>query len=121
MIKYIFYGIYNLVYQVTVFWLLLFLGTYFNQAFIPDSLMWKDDKPRTDTTGLTGAATIETLVLLIETSILILLIYFINRLFLNHSFGKNLNNKVLIWTVRINVILSICFIGILIWGGFRKH
>ena len=109
-----------MIFQIVLFWLLLYLGLYFNQGFIPNSLMWKDNKPRTDTAGLAGSAAMEALILLAEAAIWILLVYLINKLFLGSAPGKNNAVKVLKWTIRANIILSLCFIGILIWGSFRN-
>jgi hypothetical protein len=82
-------------------------------------LIWKDGKPRTDANGIIGAVTIGTSVLLIEAGILILLLYFINKLFF-YTIGENTNNKILIWTVRINIILSVGFIAFGIWNSFSQ-
>lgn len=121
MINYIVYIVYNLIYQLLSFFFFVYANTYLNDAFIPNSLIWKNNKPREDTAGLAGAAVFQTVILLIEGAILILLIYFINKLFLNYAFGKNINNRILIWTVRINIILSVCFIAFLIWGSFKVY
>jgi hypothetical protein len=121
MIKYSFYIAYNLIYQVLSFCFFVYANTYINEAFVPDSFIWENNQRRIDKAGLAGAAIFQTLILLIEAAILILLIYFINKLFLNYTFGKNTNNKILIWTIRINIILSICFIAFLMWGSFKGY
>lgn len=119
MIKYIFYCIYNLIYQIVCFWLLLFIGLYYNPSFIPNALLWKNDKPRTDLTGLIGAALIDIPIFIIEAFLIMLPIYFINKLYLHSTFKKDNSNKILKWTVKINIILVLCFITILVLGSFR--
>lgn len=119
MIKYTFYIIYNLIYQLGSFFFFLYANTFFNEALIPESLIWENNKERTDLTGLAGAATIKTLALLLEASVLILLIYFINKLVLSDTEGTDRRNAIANRTAKINTILSLCFIAILIWGSFR--
>lgn len=121
MIKYIFYIVYNLIYQLLSFCFFVYANTYLNEAFVPDNLIWKNNQRRVDKTGLMGTAIFQTLILLIEAAILILIIYFINRWFLSYVLRKSSPNKVLSWTVRINIILSICFIAVLIWGSFNGY
>jgi hypothetical protein len=120
MSKYIFYIVYNLIYQLASFWLLLYVGIYFNLRFIPDSLMWKNNKPRTDFAGLTGVATIDALLFLLEATILIVLIYFVNKLFLRGSKGAD-RDIIAKRTAKINAILSLCFIAILIWDIYKQQ
>ena len=51
--------------------------------------MWKDNKARTDVAGLGGVATIKTVTIIVEAAVLILLIYFINKLILSDTEGYN--------------------------------
>ena len=117
--KYTFYIIYNLLYQLGSFFFFLYANTYLNEALVSESLMWKNKQPRTDWAGLCGVAAIKTSALLVEAAILIMLIYFINNLFSNYAHGNNSPNKILSWTVKTTIILSLCFITLLIWGSFR--
>lgn len=119
MIRYILYITYNLIYQLVSFFFYLYANTFLNEAIVPASLMWKNNKPRTDLVGLGGVAVIKTLALFIEAIILILVIYFINKIFLRYTFNVDYPNRVLRRTTIINIILSFCFIAILIWGSFR--
>jgi hypothetical protein len=119
MIKYTFYIIYNLLYQLGAFFFFLYSNTYLNESFVPESLMWKKNQPRTDRAGLGGVAVIKTSALLIEAAILILLIYFINKLTLRGVKGAASPNIIANRTAKINITLSLCFIAILIWGSFR--
>jgi hypothetical protein len=121
MITYIVYIVYNLVYQLLSFFFFLYANTYLNDALVPQNLMWKDNKPRTDAAGLGGAATIKTLALIIEAALLLLLIYILNQLFLKHIARKDKAKSVASRTAMINGILSFCFIAILIWGSFRGY
>ena len=117
--KYIFYIIYDVVYQIISFWILLYVGIFFNPEFIPDSLMWKNNKPRTDLAGAGGATIIDSLILIVEASILILFIYFINKLILSDTEEKVRRNAIANRTAKINMILFACFIGILIYGMIK--
>jgi hypothetical protein len=117
--KYIFYIVYNLIYQLGSFFFFLYSNTYLNEALVPESLMWKDKKPRADGAGLGGVAAIKTSALLVEAAILILLIYFINKLFLRGLKEKDSSNIIANRTAKINIISSLCFIAVLIWGSFR--
>jgi hypothetical protein len=121
MIKNTFYFIYNLIYQLGSFFFFLYANTYLNEALVPKSLMWKDNKPRMDSAGLGGVAIIKTLVLFVEAAVLILLIYFINKLILSDTEGTDRRNAIANKTAKINIILSIIFIAILIWGSFRGY
>jgi hypothetical protein len=115
MIKNTFYIVYNVIYQIVSFWFLLYLENYFNSQFIPDSLMWKNNKPRTD---LAGAASIQTLLLITEASVLLIIIYFVNKLILSDTEKKVRRNAIANKTAKIEIISSLCFIAILIWGSY---
>ncbi len=117
--KNIFYIVYNLLYQLGSFFFFLYSNTHLNEGLVPESLMWKDKEPRTDGAGLGGVAAIKTSALLVEATILILLMYFINKLFLRGLKEKDSINIIAKRTAKINMISSICFIAILIWGSFR--
>jgi len=69
--------------------------------------------------GLSGYATIKTLTLIAEAIVLILLIYIINRLVLSDTEEKESRVAITNRTAKINIILSFCFIALLIWGSFR--
>jgi hypothetical protein len=121
MIKNTFYIIYNLIYQIGCFFFFLYANTYVNEALVPKKLMWNDNKARTDSAGLGGVAIIKTVALLVEAVVLILLIYFINKLILSDTEGLDRRNAIANRTAKINIILSLCFIAILIWGSFRGY
>jgi hypothetical protein len=119
MVKYAFYILYNAIYQLVSFYFFVYANTYLNEALVPQSLMWKNNKQRTDLSGVGGEAAIKTVTLIIEAAALILLIYLINRLVLSDRKEKDRRNVIANRTAKINMILSLCFIAILIWGSFR--
>jgi hypothetical protein len=122
MIKYIFYTLYNLVFQGLLLFYLVYANTYQNEIFIPDSIMWNNDnKLRTDTSGMAVRAIIQTLALIAEATILILIIYLVNKLYLKIVNSMNNQRRILNWTLKGNIILTICFIGVLIWGSFSGY
>lgn len=104
----------NLIYQLIVFFCLLYANTYVNNNFVPESLLWQNNQPRLDTAGMLGFAAIKTLVLIVEGGIIAFLIYQINR--------SVMNNVALVKrTLKINVIVTMCFIIVLIWGSFNGY
>jgi hypothetical protein len=116
--KYAIYIFFNIVFQVIIFWCLLFANTYLNDWFIPEGLLWKNNVPRMDNTGLFGNAAIRTLILFLEAAIMLLVIYAINKGILTEP--KNTKIKVIAnRTARIQLVLTFLFIGLLIWGGFK--
>lgn len=119
MMKYTIYIIYNLLYQLGAFFFFLYSNTYLNEAFVPESLMWNKNQPRTDRAGLGGVVVIKTSVLVVEAAILILVIFFINKAILRGFKGAYTPNIIANRTAKINIALSLCFIAILVWGSFR--
>ena len=119
MVKYTFYIIYNVIYQLGSFFFFLYANTYLNEGLVPKSFMLNADKERTGLTGLGGEAIVKTLALLGEAAILIIVIYIINQLILSDTEGKERRRGIANRTAKINVIASFCFIAILIWGSFR--
>ena len=109
------YRIYNVIYQIVILFWLLYANTYLNDMVIPESIMWKDNKRRMDTVGLTEYAIMKSSILVVQALVLILLIYFINRIILSGSEKSRIAWR----TAKINVIVSLCFIVLLIWGSFR--
>jgi len=93
---------------------LLYSNTYINDNVVPDSLLWQNNQPRVDTVGMLGFAAIKTLVLIVESGILVLLVYFINRSVMN-------NGVIVKSTLKVNVIATICFVIVLIWGSFNGY
>jgi hypothetical protein len=120
-IKYVFYLLYNLLYQVLIILFCVFANTYLNEVLVPSNLMWKNNRLRTDHKAVLITATIKAIAVLAEASILIILIYSINRLFLNYAFDKNRSISVAKLTAKTNIVLAIIFIVILIWGSYRIY
>ncbi|WP_316812832.1 hypothetical protein [Pedobacter heparinus] len=108
------YITFNLAYQLIVFFCLLYANTYINDNVVPESLLWQNNQPRVDTAGMLGFAAIKTLVLIVEGGILVLLVYFINRSVMN-------NGTIIKRTLKVNVIVTMCFIIVLIWGSFNGY
>ena len=121
MFKYALYAIYNLLYQLLIFFFCVLANTYFNDVLVPDRVKWKNDRPRTDSKAVGIAVTIKAIAVIAEAAILILLIYYINRLFLNYAFDKGRSNRIAKLTAKINIVLSIIFLVILMWGSYRIY
>jgi hypothetical protein len=118
MIKKIFYISYNIFYQLVSFFFLLYFNTFINERLVPGRLMWNNNQPRTDREGLAVVAIIKSSALLIEAAILIFISYSINRLLLRTNLADR-GNVIAKRTFKINIITSLCFIAILIWGSFN--
>jgi hypothetical protein len=118
--KKVIYITYNVVYQLFCFGLLLFLGIYYNVKLIPDSLIWRENKPRADATGLIEAAAIQGILIIAEATVLILIIYTINRLIIGDTKSKERSSDLAKRTAKINVITTLCFI-VLVLIGSLKH
>jgi hypothetical protein len=114
--SYILYGVYNIAYQILTLWLLLMANTYFNDVFISNSFLWKDAKPRED---LLPAGIMQTILLLIETLLLMLLMLYINRRFLSGIVKASNSNNIALWTAGIYSFVTIAFIFFLIYVAFK--
>jgi hypothetical protein len=114
--SYILYGLYNLIYQIATIAFLFFANTYLNSFLIPDSLKWRDGKLRED---LGSLATVQTIILLVEAGLLMLLMYYINKRYLL-SFAKSDNaNNIALWTAGIYSVITVVFIVVLIYTAFK--
>lgn len=114
--SYVLYGLYNIIYQIITFWLLLMANTYFNDAFIPNSFLWKDGKPRED---LFGAGVMQTIILLIEAGLLMLLMYYINKRYLLSLTKGDNGNTIVLWTAGVYGFITAVFIVFLIYTAFK--
>ncbi|MFD2865032.1 hypothetical protein [Mucilaginibacter antarcticus] len=104
----------NLIFQLVVFFCLMYANTYINNNAVPESLLWKGNQPRTDFHGMLDFAAIKTLLLIIEGSFFVGAVYLINRSTLNsQSMVKR--------TLTVHITLTTCFIAILIWGSFKGY
>ena len=116
MMSYILYTLYNLIYQVFSLAFLFYANTYLNDFFIPENLIWKDGKLRED---VSAAAAIQTIILIVEAALLVLLIYFVNRKFLA-SIAKTGNTiSVANWTAISYAIITLTFIAWLMYSIFK--
>ena len=83
---------------------------------IPDNLKWRNGKLRED---LGGLATAQTVILLVEAILLMLIIYYTNKWFLsNISKATNANNKAT-WTTVVYSLITVGFIIFLIYTAFK--
>ena len=104
--KYPFYIIFNIIWQVVSLWVLLYLSAFINPRFIPDNLMWANNKLRIDIAGLTGVAAICTGALVIESTVLIPIVYCINKLVLSDTDEKAQRNMIARRTAKIKIMWS---------------
>jgi hypothetical protein len=104
----------NVIYQLFVFFCLLYANTYINDRAVPENLLWKNNHPRVDLAGRAGFATIKAFILIVEGGFILLLVYYMNRSVLNDA-------KFVKRTLQVNAITTTCFIGILIWGSFNGY
>lgn len=110
------YSVYNLVYQVLSLGVLFFANTYLNNFIIPDRLRWKEGKLRDD---LTGLAIAQSVVLILETVLLMLFIFYLNRKFLLNTAKVNNANEIAMGTSLAYLIITLSFIGFLIYTSFK--
>ncbi len=114
--SYILYGLYNVIYLIATIAFLFFANTNLNVFIIPDNLKWREGKLRED---LGSLATAQTIILLVEASLLMLLMYYINKLYLL-SFAKADNsNSIALWTAGIYSVITVAFIVVLIYTAFK--
>lgn len=113
---YILYTLYNIIFQIASIAFLFFANTYLNDLIIPDSLKWRDGKLRED---LGGLATAQTIILLVEVGLLMLIMLYINKRFLS-NIAKSANaNFIATLTAGIYSIITIAFIVYLIYTAFK--
>lgn len=114
--SYILYGLYNIVYQILTIWFLLMANTYFNGFIIPDSLKWSNGKLREN---LAGLATAQTIILLVEAAVLMLLLFYINKRYLVGIAKAENANNIALWTTGIYSFITVVFIVFLIYTAFK--
>ncbi len=114
--SYIIYGFYNLIFQGLSIWFLLYANTYLNGFLIPKSFRWKDGKLRED---LTALAISQTTILIIEATLLLLLLYYVNKWFLSNIIKAENVNSIAIWTGGIYAIITLSFIAFIIYASFK--
>jgi hypothetical protein len=107
---------YNLVYLIFSLWALIYADTYINMIFIPDSFRWKDGKLRDD---LTFFDISQIAILILETIILLLIIYFINKWYLANIVKTNNNRTIALWTGGIFLLIELVFMSLLIYWSSK--
>lgn len=103
MMNNIIYVIYNLIYQVITICILFYANTFLNWAFIPHSLQSKDGKQRE--LMITQMA-----ILIAETALLMLIIYFVNKWYLSGIAKVNDPKSIAMWTAAIYALLNVIII-----------
>lgn len=96
-------------------------NAYYNDLIVPDNLMWKNNNRRLDKTGLLGSAGIKTLALLFECALLLLITYAINQAVLSNTEEKLGRNAIANRTVKRHIVITLCFIVVLIWASFSRY
>lgn len=90
------YTLFNVIYQIVICWLLVFLNAYYNDLIIPESL-----------SRSSGRVGMKILIALAESVLFILIIYVINRAILDDPDDKK---GVASKTCKIQLIITVCFI-----------
>ena len=114
--RYLLYGIYNLMYLIFSLWALIYADTYINAIFIPDNFRWKDGKLRDDLTlfGISQVA-----ILILESVILLLIIYFVNKWYLTNIVKTSNNRTIALWTGGILFLTELIFTSLLIYWSYK--
>jgi cytochrome c oxidase assembly factor CtaG len=93
------YTMFNVIYQIVICWLLVFLNAYYNDLIIPESLARSS-----------GKIGMKILIALAESVLFILIIYVINRAVLSDLEDEESQKSVAKKTCRIQLIITVCFI-----------
>ena len=112
----ILYSIYNIVYQFLTLGFLFFANTYLNGFLIPSNLKWSDGKLRKD---LTDLAIAQSVILVLEAVVLMLLMFYINKRFLSNAAKVNNGTEIATWTAGAYLLITLCFVGFVIYSGFK--
>lgn len=114
--SYFIYAVYNLGYQLLSLWLLFYANTYLNGFLIPDSLRWKDGKLRED---LSGFATAQAVILVVEAAVFLLLLHYINRWYLSSVAKVDDPTRVAFWTAMIYAVITLGLVFTVIYSNYR--
>lgn len=107
--KYLLYIGLNLLFFFITIYCLMYAGLFLNTLLIPESILWKNDKPRTDLISQIAPA----LLTLIEATLLIFIFYLVNRLILRYDYNSLNQKAIALKTAIINFSIILC---ILIYG-----
>jgi len=114
--RYIVYSIYNVLYLVFSLWALLYAATYLNAGFIPDSFIWEDGKLKENLTLFNVS---QFVLVILESVILVLIIYFINRWYLAIVVKTNKAKNIALWTGGILFLIELVFTSLLIYWSSK--
>jgi|SRR5271156_3063084 len=109
-LKYIAYGIYNLIYLKIILFLLLFAETYLNSFLIPDKFLWNENGTKREHPIIWGVLE-DGFLLVIESILLLLLLYNINKWFLKKVVKLDNPKGLLLWTIGILSGIIIVFLA----------
>jgi len=112
--KYAFYIAYNLLYQIFSFWLLLLIGTYYNEVIISACLFWESPNKSAE---LAHYEAIKGFALIIEAAILIMLIYIANWSILSDTETKTHSISIANRTAIINIVVTLIFLCLMIFSN----
>ncbi len=113
MINKIIYIIYNLIYQIFIICFVFYANTFLNNIFIPNSFIWKDGHRREDMLPMTIT---QSVILVIQVSLLMLLIYFIDKWFLLNIVKSNNSKDIAIRTIKVYSIITFIFLAYFIYA-----
>jgi hypothetical protein len=117
MINFIIYGFYNLIYQILSICFLFYANTFLNGFLIPNSFLWENHKPKEN---LIPAAIMQTVILIVETVLLMFLMYYINKWYLSSVAKSNNSNNIALWTAGIYSVITLSFIIFLMYVCFKQ-
>lgn len=116
MLSYIIYGVYNLLFQIASIGFLFYANTYLNGFIIPDCLRWKRGELKED---LTNLAFTQVTILIIEATLLLLLIYYINKWYLSNVVGTSDSVKIALWTAGVYAVITVGVIVVMTYLNFK--
>jgi len=116
MIRYLIFGIYNLLYQALSICFFLYANTYLNGFLVPHNYYWEVNKQRED---LTAASITQTIILGGEAFLLMLVISKINKWHLSKNIQTKNPKKIVSLVNGIYMTISLIFIGIIIYASFK--
>ncbi len=94
------YIVYNVLYQLFCFWLLLLFGTYYNGLILPDSEQEN--------------MVLRFLIMLLEATVLVAMIYLVNNAVLSDIENKRERHLIAMRTLWTNIIACIGFLLLMI-------
>ncbi len=114
--NYVMFGIYNSFFQIAILIFLLFANTYLNGFIIPNSFKWENGEIKEN---LFTLATANIFIMLIESLILMTLIYYFNRWYLFNILKSSNSKKTAKWVASLSMIISFGWIFIITYLNFN--